>query len=111
MRPVFWMLVVAFVASAGLQPPTEAVAASCNQNDILYQDLFEWLSSGPDVLARTRDRMNHLSDSANIDAIVADYKSYFNQQNRAAPVAEIGLCNTVDLVAQIDRALMHVSSG
>jgi hypothetical protein len=89
-----------------LMSVSSSANAACNMNGIFFDDLLEWLGSSSDVVARTRSRLGQVhNNSALLDEIVLDYTEFFTKQNRAAPVGEIGKCDTVELFSQLDQAV------
>lgn len=81
-----------------------AHGTTCNENGRLDDYLYEWLSSSTDTLALARQQYaKWASDDSGRQAIVDAYTSYFGQ--RAAPIAEIGYCTSVELSGRVNYAL------
>lgn len=82
-------------------------AATCNEAGRLDQYLSEWLSSGASVVQLTRQRLAGSTRAGDggggIDSIKKAYIAFFG--NRAAPIAEIGYCDTVGLVGRLNHVL------
>jgi hypothetical protein len=100
------MCVVAF--SSVILSVNLSFAGACNANDILLNDLTDWLSGGgPDVVAQTRSRFTLVNDSdmSQLDGIVADYKAYWNAKNIAPPNMEVDQCTPTQLFGLINQAL------
>lgn len=112
LRPHSAMAVLIVMCGAAFSslvlPINLSFAGACNANEILLNDLTDWLGgSGPDVVAQTRSRITLINDSdmTRLDAIVADYKAYWNAKNIAPPNLEVDQCTPSQLFRLISQAL------
>lgn len=63
-----------------------AAEAACNKDNYFGDNLYEWLSSGNDVVILTRERLSKPLGGGRttpyLDNIIADYNRFFDDQKR-----------------------------
>lgn len=103
MKTSYLLIAACWLVTAG------AAEAACNKDNHFDDDLYEWLSSGADVVSLTRERLSKAIGGGGtapyLDNIISDYKKFFSDKKRAAPVGEIGMCSTIELTSELDKIL------